>query len=283
VNLRSQPYRSLRNWTLICLVPVLALIVWVAASPSYEGCFEWCDVPALIATFAITWISVAWLVGILIVAWRWRHRAPALAVVAALGAGVLSLVQEADIYLRADYPPEVVSVVILGLTLPPVWRLAASARPAGVGRLAAAATLLSTLVSSFALLILGTSIYNSTFDVSALLLDISGIAFSAGLTVLAASCWQGHRDERPGLAMLAAGSILGIVIVVLYRLVPYNGGEITFFNPLPFGPVIELPGYFLTVGAFAAPLVGVGWLWIALTWLRSSRAATAIPPEASAA
>ena len=174
-------------------------------------------------------------------------------------------------------------MVVLALTLPPVWRLAAFARPAGLGRLAASVIVVSTLVSAFAFLILGTSIYNSSFEVSALLLDTFGIAFSAGLIVLAASCWHGHRDDRPGLAMLAVGSLLGIVIVALYRLLPYNGGEIAFFNPLPFGPIIELPGYNLTVGALAAPLVGVGWLWIGVTWLRSARAATAIPPEVSAA
>jgi hypothetical protein len=248
-------YKFLLIWTALCLLPMPALVGKLAA-PIPPGCFEWCGLDAQIAGWLIGVISVIWLVVTLVAFWistqlerrveRAEHRRT-FSALAALGAGCLPLVVIVGL-LGHD----------LGLASLMIWisfvlqvvagrALAAGARFSPVRWAALWFMAIATLaLASSPFLRLDNVYVNSLFA-----------AFYVGLALLAIAAFREYARERPGLVLLAAGSLLAVADTV-YSLRIHQS---------------------LWIAGFALPATAIGWMWIGVVLLRTR--SSAIAPAAN--
>lgn len=233
---------------------LVALLLTAAAQPTNPECFEACDIGQLVATGAIVLVAVAWLAVVIAMAWRLRRREPALAALSAGTAALFVAVMagiDASLFLSPssfDSPifvfDQLILVLAMGVQLPAIWRLAASAAPAGIGRPAAFVAGLATLVVAVAIVALGTTPFDSGPQVQ----FITYLVFSADVAVLVGASWRQAGRERPGLALLGGAALFYAVVGAFYEISP-----------------LDSTGILLV----ATPIIAAGWLWIGWAWLRT--------------
>jgi hypothetical protein len=230
-------------WTALCLLPMPLLVAGLAA-PVPAGCFEYCGLSAQIGGWLIAVIFIVWLVVTLVASWvstqlerqpqRTRHR-QTLSAVASLGAGFLLFL----VTIRVPGDRWLATVIVwISFVLAVVAgrALAAGARFSPVRWAALWFMAVATLsMVSAPFLRLADVQMNGLF-----------VAFYAGLALLAIAAFREHTAERPGLALLAAGSFLAIVNI---------GYSLVFHDSVPFA-------------VLAIPASTAGWIWIGVMLLR---------------
>ncbi len=246
---------------------IVALLALAVVQPTDPDCIEFCSVGQTLATGAITLVSLLWLTVVLAVALRLHRREPAVAILGALAAALfLALLSGLDTYLwsvpssydsAAFVFDQLVLVLAVGVQLPAIWRLGGSARPASVGRLAVVVSGVAVVVIAFALVVLGTTPFDSGPQVQ----FVAYLIFTAAVAVLAAASWGPAGPERPGLA-LVGGAALFYALVGTYD--------------------YALPQDSTAILLIAGPIMAIGWLWIGLAWLRAPAPLGTTPtPDAS--
>ena len=118
---------------------LVALLSTAAAQPTNPECFEACSIDQVVATGAIVLVALAWLVVVIAMAWRLHRREPAVAAVSAIVAALFVTVMagfDTSLFVSPssfDSPifvfDQLILVVAMGVQLPAIWRLAASAAP----------------------------------------------------------------------------------------------------------------------------------------------------------
>lgn len=231
---------------------LVALLGAAVAQPIDQECFDNCDIGQFLAMGAIGLVSWVWLAAVLALAWRLRRREPAVAAVSAIAAALFVAVMAGfDTSLSVspsafDSPiyvfDQLILVLAMGVQLPAIWRLAASAAPAGVGTLAAIVAGLATLVVAVAIVALGTTPFNSGPQVQ----FVAYLVFAADLAILAFASWRRAGRERPGLALLGGAALFYAVVGSYYEISPLDSTSILLL---------------------ATPIMAIGWLWIGWAWL----------------
>ena len=246
---------------------IVAVLAVGVAQPIDPGCIEFCSVGQIVATGAISLVSLFWLAIVLMFALRKHRQEPGLAVLSALAAAVfLTLLAGLDTYLWStpssyDSPvfvfDQLALVLAMGVQLPAIWRLGTTARRPMLGRVAGAVAGLAAFVVAFAFVALGTTPFDSGPQVQ----FVGYLAFTASLAVLAAAAWSRSGRERPGLALVGAAALFYAVIGTYYDISPLDSTAILLL---------------------AGPIMAVGWLWIGLAWLRLRQPAPRRRPERAA-
>jgi hypothetical protein len=236
---------------------LVALLASAAAQPVSPNCFDNCSVGQIVAVGAIALVSLLWLVVVIAMAWRLHRREPALAVLSAVSAALFVAVMaglDTSLWVSPssfDSPifvfDQLILVLAMGVQLPAIWRLAAVATPAGVGRLAALVAGLATLAVAFAFVVLGTTPFDSGPQVQ----FVAYLVFTADVAILAAVSWRQAGRERIGLALLSGAALFYAVIGSYYEI-----------SPLDSTPILLA----------ATPIMALGWLWIGTAWLRAPEA-----------
>jgi hypothetical protein len=249
------PFVLLGLTTLAAIIPV-GLLSTAFLQPTDPSCFEYCGLGQFVATALIAVISLAWLTIVLLVAWLSGGRVPAVAAAAALATCLLLLLMTAfdgSLWLTPSLVDsqvlpldELVTILVMGVELPAVWRLAGRAHHRIAGHLAAAMTGLGTLAAAFAFVALGTTMFSSGPQVE----YVAYLAFNAGLVLLAGAAWSSAGAERPGVALVGSTALCYAVIGGYYVLSPADSTAVLLL---------------------AAPIAAVGWLFIGWTWLRATR------------
>ena len=251
-------FRARAFWPLAIVTLIAAVIVTVLAAgvaqPIDPGCIEFCSVGQIVATEAISLVSLFWLAVVLMFALRRHRQEPAIGVLSAVAAAVfLALLSGLDTYLWStpssyDSPvfvfDQLALVLATGVQLPAIWRLGSTARPPIVGRVVVAVAGLAAFVVAFAFVALGTTPFDSGPQVQ----FVGYLAFTASLAVLVAAAWSRAGRERPGLALVGAAALFYAVVGTYYDISPLDSTAILLV---------------------AGPIMAAGWLWIGLAWLRS--------------
>jgi hypothetical protein len=222
------PFAFLLAWTVLCALPVAALLpVVTRATPPPGTCFEWCDVDKLLANGVIRLVTAVWIVVGLIAVWRWnrgqptsdrrarsRQLAGSTAVLAAAAlAGSLVLAYSGAYEFFA-----VLVVVASALQLVAANELAAWTRPRAVATTALCVMTLATLALTAAL-IFGTSVYSPFWQVSI----FASLAFLGALLALIARATVEPIPGRLALIVLAlatAAALAGYAIALLHLPLP---------------------------------------------------------------
>jgi hypothetical protein len=239
---------------LIVVTTVIGLALIGLLSTNYlqpipPDCFEWCGLGRLLATAGISMVALVWLLILVTAGWFGRDSSPGLSVITAFLSTVLWLVISAFVLVSPDWDSyayalfQLVGILVLGVQLPPAWRLARRTRSPIAGRVATATMGIATLVAAFAFVALGTDIFSSGPAVQ----EAAYLAFSLGLVLLAVSSWPLARAERAGLAALATGSVFSLLTE-----------GYSFLMPVDLGLIFVV----------AFPVIGLGWAWIGWTWAR---------------
>lgn len=256
MRLRQRPFNYLMALTaiavLLAALPAFTIVRGVDAS-----CIsEWCDVPQTLAMIALSAVALLWLVVVVLISWWWHKRAPSVAAVSAIAGGLLLIALGAcDMTLwltpgSFDSPifviDQLVLVLAIGVQLPAIWRLAGRATPARIGVLAAVVTCLATLGALGAYVVLGPSLFDDGPNVQ----YVGYLAFCVGLAVAAIAAWRMASQERPGLALIAAGALFFFGVGAYNYIDPADGTSILLI---------------------AGPVMALGWLWVGIVWLRAAR------------
>jgi hypothetical protein len=208
---------------------------------------------------AISILALLWLLLAVLTAWLARSHQPGIAAWGALAASLWLLVEavlDTKLWLSpgsldspANILDQLVLILLMGVTLVPMWRLTSLARPAALGRLATVVAALATLATAYAYIVLGYTPFNGGPQLQ----FVAYLAFCASLAVLMAASWPGARAERPGLALVGGGALFFLLVGSYDDAFPADGTSILLI---------------------AGPVMALGWLWIAVAWLRSGRTRT---------
>lgn len=249
-------YGCLAVTTAAALIVVGALAT-VLVRPIDPACREYCGLDQFVATAAIALVALAWLVVVLLAAWGVRAQDPGLAAVAAVAASVLLLVMAAfdtTLWLTPSLQDsqvwpldELAVVLVMGVQLPAIWRLAARTPNRVASRVAVAVTGLGALAAAFAFVALGATIFGQAPQVE----FVAYVAFSAGLAMLAGAAWSTTGPERPGLMLVGAAALFYAVF-----------GGWFYVSPTDASGILLL----------AAPIAALGWLSIGRAWMRPAPA-----------
>lgn len=259
MGLRQRPFTYLIVWSVLALL-LAAVPAYVVVSGISATCIsEWCGLPQTLAMVAISAVALVWLLLVLLTAWLAWNRQPGIAAWGALAASLWLLVEsslDANLWFAPgsmDSPAtildQLVLILLMGVSLVPMWRLSALARPAALGRLATVVAGLATLATAYGYVVLGYTPFNGGPQLEFL----AYLAFCASLSILVAASWQGTRAERPGLALVGGGALFYLLV---------GGYDYAF------------PADATSILLIAGPFMALGWLWIGLTWLRSDRTRT---------
>ncbi len=246
---------------------IVALMATVVNQPIDPGCFEFCSIGQDLALTALSLVSLIWLGVVLAMAWRLQRREPNLPVVSALAAALfVALMSGFDASLWAspssfDSPvavlDQLIVILAMGVQLPGIWRLAASAQWSSLGRAASIVAALATLLAAFGFVALGTTPFDSGPQVQ----FVAYLAFTGALAILAGGSWRRAERElpsldRPGLALLGGAALFYAVVGAYYYISPLDSTAILLV---------------------AGPIMALGWLWIGLAWLRVPQPAASAP------
>lgn len=249
-HVRRRPYVLLAVWTALALVPMVVLSPVIAA-PVNPDCFEYCNLSQQLAAFGFRCVGLLWLLGVLVVAWRWRDHEPSIAAVSAVAAAIpLAIVVPGLLYvgggrLLTEDQILLAWVVSLGLQLPPVWRLSRRATPSTPLRIVVGIMNLAVVVAALSIILFGTSFIWSAGPYGVL---IAWVTSQVGVLLLAIAA---SRDRV--MAPSAVGPLAVANLPVL--LVPVG---------------IVAPGNIFYVIFLAFPLNAIAWIWIAVTWFRGA-------------
>jgi hypothetical protein len=253
VRFRARSFGALAVFSAVIAL-IVALLALAVVQPTDPDCFEFCSVGQTLATGAISLVSLLWLTVVLGVALRLHRREPGVAILGAFAAALfLALLSSLDTYLWSvpssyDSPvfvfDQLVLVLAVGVQLPAIWRLAESSRPASVGQLAVVISGLAVVAMAFALVVLGTTPFDSGPQVQ----FVAYLGFSAAVAVLAATSWGPAGSERPGLALVGGGALFYALVGAYDYALPQDSTALLLV---------------------AGPIIAIGWLLIGLAWLRS--------------
>jgi hypothetical protein len=255
------PYVLLIVWTALVAVP----IAWLNAAtttPVDPDCFEYCNLSQLLAAFAFRLAGVLWLLGVLVVAWRWRDRAPTVATVSAVAASLsLVIVGAGLVYIgRGTLMTEdqllLGWVVSLGLQLAPIWRLSRRAPPSTPLRTVVGVMNVAVAGAAASIVLFGTDFVWSAGPYGVM---IAWLVFQVGVLLVASAAWRDRVMRRSVVGPLIVASLPVLLVPV------------GFVAPGPIAYVIIL----------AFPLTAIAWLWIAWAWLRGVGSSTPIDPALS--
>jgi hypothetical protein len=247
-HVRRRPYVVLAVWTALALVPMVVL-TRVMTAPVTPGCFEYCDLSQQLAAFGFRFVGLLWLLGVLVVAWRWRNSEPSIAAVSAVAAVIpLAVVVPGLLYvgqgtLITEDQILLAWVVSLGLQLPPVWRLSRRAVPSTPLRVVVGVMDLAVVAAALSILLFGTSFVWSAGPYGVL---VAWVTSQVGVLLVAVAAW---RDR------VVSPSVVGPLVVAS-------------LPPLLVPVGIVAPGNIAYVIFLAFPLTAVAWIWLAIAWFR---------------
>jgi hypothetical protein len=247
-HVRGRPYVVLAVWTALALVPMV-LLNRVMTAPVTPGCFEYCNLSQQLAAFAFRFVGLLWLLGVLVVAWRWRNREPSIAAVSAAAAGIpLAIVLPGLLYLGGgrlitENQTLLAWVVSLGLQLPPVWRLSWRATPSTPLRIVVGIMDLAVVAAALSILLFGTDFVWSAGPYGVL---IAWVTSQVGVLLVAVAAWR-DRVMPPSVVGPLVLASLPVLLV-------------------PVG--IVAPGNIAYAIFLAFPLTAIAWIWLAVAWFR---------------
>jgi hypothetical protein len=259
-HVRRRPYVVLVVWTALALVPMVALSRVIAA-PVTPDCFEYCNLSQLLAGFAARLVGLLWLLGVLVVAWRWRNREPSVAAVSAVAAAIpLAVLVPGLLYvgqgtLITEDQILLAWVVSLGLQLPPVWRLSRRTTRSTPLRVVVGIMNLAVVVAALSILLFGTSFIWSAGPYGVL---IAWVTSQVGVLLLAIAAWRDRVMAPSAVGPLAVANLPVLLV--------------------PVG--IVAPGNIFYVIFLAFPLNAIAWIWIAVTWFRGGGVARSVQEAA---
>lgn len=245
---RRRPYDVLAVWTALALVPMVALIL-VMTAPVTPGCFEYCNLSQQLAAFGFRFVGLLWLLGVLVVAWRFKNREPSIAAVSAVAAAIpLAVVVPGFLYvgqgtLITEDQILLAWVVSLGLQLPPVWRLSRRATPSTPLRIVVGTMNLAVVVAALSILLFGTSFVWSSGPYGVL---IAWVTSQVGVLLVAIAAWGDRVMPRSRVGSLVLAN-LPVLLVPVGIVAPDNTAYVIFL---------------------AFPLNAIAWIWIAVAWFR---------------